>query len=82
MWQDESILFIDFRSDTAIVCGENGLPERFYDITGPINYEYRVVNERSRTQGADTYYCIKKGGSNDPLIHYGYYTLPVSLRNC
>ena len=44
-------------------------------ITGPINYGYRVVDERARYQGTDEYYCVKKGGSNDPLIHYGFYTM-------
>lgn len=51
LWLNESLLFIDFCSDTAIVSDEDGHPRRFYDITGPINYEYRVVDERSRYQG-------------------------------
>ena len=51
LWLNESLLFIDFRSDTVIVCDEDGHPKRFYDITGPINYGYRVVDERSRYQG-------------------------------
>ena len=75
LWLNESLLFIDFRSDTAIVCDEDGHPKHFYDITGPINYGYRVVDERARYQGTDEYYCVKKGGSNDPLIHYGFYTM-------
>lgn len=31
--------------------------------------------ERSRRQGNDEYYCIRSGGSDSPLIHYGYYTM-------
>lgn len=75
LWLDEDPLFIDVRSDTAIVYDEGGLPKHFYDITGPINYGYEIVDNRSRKQGTDEYYCIKKGGSNEPLIHYGYYTM-------
>ena len=51
LWLNESLLFIDFRSDTAIVSDEDGYPKRFYNITGPINYGYRVMGERSRYQG-------------------------------
>ena len=51
LWLNESLLFIDFRSDTVIVCDEDGHPKRFCDITSPINYGYRVVDERSRYQG-------------------------------
>ena len=75
LWLDESLLFIDVRSETAIVCDNDGMPEYFYDIKGPINYGYEIMGKRSRKQGTDEYYCIKRGGSNDPLIHYGYYTM-------
>ena len=51
VWLNESLLFIDFLSYIVIVCDEDGHPKRFYDITGPINYGYRVVDERSRYQG-------------------------------
>ena len=75
MWLDESLLFVDIRSNTAIACGNDGLPEYFYEIAGPSNYDYRVITERARKQGSDQYYCIKSGGSNDPLKRYGYYTM-------
>lgn len=75
LWLGESLLFIDIRSDAAIVCGDNGLPEYFYKITGPVNYTYDVLGKRSRRQGNDEYCCIRSGGSDSPLIHYGYYTM-------
>lgn len=75
LWLDESHLFIDHRSNTAVAFGKDGLAECFYEITGPNNYYYEVVTDRLRKQGDDQYFCIKSGGSNNSLIHYGYYTM-------
>lgn len=75
LWLGESLLFIDIRSDAAIVCNDNGQPECFYKITGPVNYSYEVLGKRSRRQGNEEYYCIRSDGSDSSLIHYGYYTM-------
>ena len=77
LWFNEKLLFIEVRSNTAIVCDKDGMPENFYQITGPINYYYDIVKKRVRKQGNDEYYSIKKGGSNAPdsLITYGSYTM-------
>lgn len=77
LWLNEKLLFIEIRSETAIVCDKNGMPEKFYKIIGPSNYINKVVDKRLRIQGNDQYYSVKKGGSNTPdsLIYYGYYTM-------
>lgn len=75
LWLDESLLFIDHRSRTAVVFGNNGVPEHFYEITGPSNYYYEVVQERIRKQGNDRYYCTNGSEGNISLGHYEYYTI-------
>ncbi len=75
LWLDESLLFIDHRSKTAVVFGNDGVPENFYEITGPSNYYYEVVQERIRKQGNDRYYCTNGSEGNISLVHYAYYTI-------
>ena len=75
LWLDESLLFIDHRSKTAVVFDNDGVPEYFYEITGPSNYYYEVVQERIREQGNDRYYCTNGSGDSISLVHYEYYTI-------
>ena len=75
LWLDENLLFIDLRSDTAVVFGNDGVPEYFYEIIGPSNYYYEVVQERIREQGNDRYYCTNGSGDSISLVHYEYYTI-------
>lgn len=74
LWLDESLLFIDPRSEVAVACGNDGVPECFYEITGPSNY-YEFVLERIRKQGNDRYYCTNGSEGNFSFVHYEYYTI-------
>ena len=56
LWLDKRLLFINLRSNTAVVFDNSGRTEKCYDITGPSNYYYDVVTERLRKQGDDRYY--------------------------
>ena len=79
LWLDENLLFIDLRSDTAVVFGNDGVPEYFYEITGPSNYYSKFVRERIRKQGNDRYYCTNGSESEGNFslgeTHYEYYTI-------
>lgn len=75
LWLDESLLFIDHCSKTAVVFGNDGVPEYFYEIIGPSNYYYDVVQERIRKQGNDRYYCANGSEGNISLGHFEYYTI-------
>ena len=74
LWLDKRLLFINLRSNTAVTCDNDGQTEKCYDITGPKNYYYDVVNKRLRKQGSDRYYCTNNNGGNNPLMYYRYYT--------
>ena len=79
LWLDESLLFIDHRSKTAVVFDNDGVPEYFYEITGPSNYYSKFVRERIRKQGNDRYYCTNGSESEGNFslgeTHYEYYTI-------
>ena len=75
LWLDESLLVIDPRSEVAVACGNDGVPEYFYEITGPSNYYYEFVLERIRKQGNDRYYCTNGSEGNFSFVHYEYYTI-------
>lgn len=75
IWFEEKLLFIDLRSNTAVVCDNYGRSENFYEITGPRNYYHEVVQERMRNRGDYRYYCTNGSGGNSPLVHYGFYTI-------
>ena len=75
LWLGENLLFIDLRSNTAVVCDNYGRTESFYEIIGPENYYYEVVEERMRKRGDDRYYCTNGSGGNNPLVHYGSYSI-------
>ena len=74
LWLDESLLFIDPRSEVTVACGNDDVPECFYEITSPSNY-YGFVLERIREQGNDRYYCINGSEGNFSFGHYEYYTI-------
>ena len=75
VWMDEKLLFIEHRSNTAAVCGSDGLSEDFYEITGPRNYYSEIVEKRIREQGNYRYFCTNGSGGNNPLVHWDYYTI-------
>ena len=75
LWFDDALLFIDLRSDTGIACNQNGAPENYYKITGPRNYFYNIVQNPTRKQGNDQYYCTNGSGGNNSIEHYSYYTI-------
>lgn len=75
LWLDEKLLFINLRSNTAVECDQNGSPEKYYDITGPGNYYGENVTTRLRIQGNYKYFCTNNSGGDDPLVHYGFYTV-------
>ena len=79
LWLDKRLLFINLRSNTAVVFDNNGRTEKCYDITGPSNYYYDVVTERLRKQGDDRYYCTNNNRGNKPLMHYPYYTKLIRI---
>ncbi|MDE7418062.1 MAG: hypothetical protein K2N44_17475 [Lachnospiraceae bacterium] len=74
LWLDEKLLFVDLRSNTAIMCRDGGMPESFYTIVGPDNYYYKVVEKRSCKQGDDTYYCTNNSRNNS-LVHSAGYAI-------
>ena len=75
VWIEEKLFFINLRSNTAVECDENGSPEKYYDITGPGNYFGEIVTKRLRTRGNYKYFCTNNSGGDNPLVHYGYYTI-------
>lgn len=79
LWLDKRLLFINLRSNTAVVFDNSGRTEKCYDITGPSNYYYDVVTERLRKQGDDRYYCTNNNRGNNPLMHYPYYTKLIRI---
>ncbi len=75
LWLDDNLLFINLRSNTAVVCDKAGSAEHFYTIIGPDNYFFKVVESRVRNQGSDSYFCTNGSGGNNPLVHYSQYTI-------
>ena len=75
LWLDEKLVFIEVRSETAIVCDEDGMPEAFYKITGPRNYINDVMDKRLRKQGDYQYLCTNGSGGDNTLVSYGFYTI-------
>ncbi|MDE6363178.1 MAG: hypothetical protein K2L86_02765 [Lachnospiraceae bacterium] len=75
LWLDDNLLFIDLRSNTGIACNQNGCPENYYEITGPRNYFYKIVQNPTRNQGNDQYYCTNGSNGNDSIERYSYYTI-------
>ena len=74
LWLGENLLFIDLRSNTAVICDDDGAPKSIYTITAPDNYYNDIVQERSRKQGNYYYYCTNESGNNS-MAHYSYYTI-------
>ncbi len=75
LWLDEKLLFINLRSNTAVECDKNGSPEKYYDIAGPGNYYSENVTTRLRIRGNYKYFCTNNSGGDNPLVHYGFYTV-------
>lgn len=75
LWIEENLLFINLRSNTAVLCDKDGSQKKCYDITGPRNYFGDVVTERIRKQGDYRYFCTNNSGGDNPLVRYGFYTI-------
>lgn len=75
LWKGENVLFLDHRSNTALEYNDSGERLNIYRIKGPSNHWFEIVDERVRRCGKDVYLCSNRYGSDNPNVHYGFYTI-------
>lgn len=74
LWSGESVLIMDGGSDRAVECDIYGNIIHVYDIKGPDDYWFDIVQKRMRKWGDWRYYCLNKWINSD-LLHSSYFLM-------